>query len=123
MVVAPPRAGKTSGLVVPWVLDHDGPAVVLSSKRDVLDWTMAEALKARGAWVFDPFGDPQSVGFSPLSSAESWSAAIRTGEALASAAHPDAANAANEFWDKEAASMLARSFTRAHWRECRCLSS
>src|SRR5665647_2380538 len=31
----------------------------------------------------------------------------RTGEALASAAHPDQANAANEFWDKEAASMLA----------------
>ena len=33
--------------------------------------------------------------------------AIRAGEALASAAHPDSSNAANEFWDKEAASMLA----------------
>ncbi len=39
--------------------------------------------------------------------ARTWAGAIRTGEALASAAHPDQANAANEFWDKEAASMLA----------------
>ena len=25
MVVAPPRAGKSSGFVVPWLLEHDGP--------------------------------------------------------------------------------------------------
>ena len=50
---------------------------------------------------------PTSATFTPLIPAHSWSGAIRTGEALASAAHPDQANAANEFWDKEAASMLA----------------
>src|SRR6202012_5876932 len=58
-------------------------------------------------WVFDPFGQRDGALFTPLSAARSWSGAIRAGEALASAAHPDQANAANEFWDKEAASMLA----------------
>jgi type IV secretion system protein VirD4 len=57
--------------------------------------------------VYDPFGDQASAGFTPLVPARTWPGAIRAGEALASAAHPDASNAANEFWDKEAASMLA----------------
>ena len=52
-------------------------------------------------------GIPASAAFTPLIPARTWSGAIRAGEALASAAHPDQANAANEFWDKEAASMLA----------------
>ena len=39
MVVAPPRAGKSSGFVVPWLLDHHGPALVLSTKRDIYDAT------------------------------------------------------------------------------------
>ena len=52
-------------------------------------------------------GIAASAGFTPLVPARSWPGAIRAGEALASAAHPDSSNAANEFWDKEAASMLA----------------
>jgi len=107
MVVAPPRAGKSSGFVVPWLLDHDGPALVLSTKRDVYD-ASAPYRRGRGrVWVYDPFGDRASAGFTPLIPARTWPGAIRAGEALASAAHPDSSTAANEFWDKEAASMLA----------------
>jgi type IV secretion system protein VirD4 len=107
MVVAPPRSGKSSGFVVPWLLDHDGPALVLSTKRDVYDATAACRRGLGRVWVYDPFGDEASSGFTPLVPARTWPGAIRAGEALASAAHPDASNAANEFWDKEAASMLA----------------
>jgi len=107
MVVAPPRAGKTTGFVIPWLLEHDGPALVLSTKRDVYDATVAHRHALGRMWVYDPFGEERSAGFSPLVPAVSWPGAIRTGEALASAAHPDASNAAHEFWDKEAASMLA----------------
>jgi type IV secretion system protein VirD4 len=107
MVVAPPRAGKSSGFVVPWLLDHDGPALVLSTKRDVYEASAAARERIGRVWVFDPFGDQGSAAFTPLIPARTWSGAIRAGEALASAAHPDQANAANEFWDKEAASMLA----------------
>jgi type IV secretion system protein VirD4 len=107
MVVAPPRAGKSSGFVVPWLLDHDGPALVLSTKRDIFDATAPLRRGLGHVWVYDPFGDRASAGFTPLVPARTWTGAIRAGEALASAAHPDQANAANEFWDKEAASMLA----------------
>ena len=107
MIVAPPRAGKTSGFVIPWLLEHDGPALMLSTKRDVYDATVAHRSRLGRVWVYDPFGEQRSAGFSPLVPATSWPGAIRTGEALASAAHPDASNAAHEFWDKEAASMLA----------------
>jgi type IV secretion system protein VirD4 len=107
MVVAPPRAGKSSGFVVPWLLDHDGPVLALSTKRDVYEATAAKRRELGRVSVYDPFGDGASAGFTPLVPARTWPGAIRAGEALASAAHPDASNAANEFWDKEAASMLA----------------
>ena len=107
MVVAPPRAGKSSGFVVPWLLDHHGPALVLSTKRDIYDATAPYRRGLGRVWVYDPFGDRASAGFTPLVPARCWPGAIRAGEALASAAHPDSSNAANEFWDKEAASMLA----------------
>jgi type IV secretion system protein VirD4 len=107
MVIAPPRAGKSSGYVVPWLLDHDGPALVLSTKRDIYEATAPHRRSIGRVWVYDPFGDEDSAAFTPLIPARSWPGAIRAGEALASAAHPDQANAANEFWDKEAASMLA----------------
>lgn len=107
MVVAPPRAGKSSGFVVPWLLDHRGPALVLSTKRDIYEATAPFRRGLGRVWVYDPFGDRASAGFTPLIPARSWPGAIRAGEALASAAHPDSSNAANEFWDKEAASMLA----------------
>jgi type IV secretion system protein VirD4 len=107
MVVAPPRAGKSSGFVVPWLLDHRGPALVLSTKRDIYEATAPYRRGLGRVWVYDPFGDRASAGFTPLIPARSWPGAIRAGEALASAAHPDSSNAANEFWDKEAASMLA----------------
>ena len=107
MVVAPPRVGKSSGYVVPWLLDHDGPALVLSTKLDVFRATAPYRRGLGRVWVYDPFGSKPSAGFSPLVPAEDWAGALRSAEALASAAHPDQANAANEFWDKEAASMLA----------------
>jgi type IV secretory pathway TraG/TraD family ATPase VirD4 len=107
MVIAPPRSGKSSGYVIPWLLDHDGPAVVLSTKRDVYEATAGWRRRLGHVWVYDPFGEQDSAGFTPLVPARTWSGAIRAGEALASAAHPDSSNAANEFWDKEAASMLA----------------
>ena len=47
MVIAPPRAGKSSGYVVPWLLDHDGPALVLSTKRDVYEATAPTRGSAR----------------------------------------------------------------------------
>lgn len=107
MVLAPPRAGKSSGYVIPWLLEHDGPALVLSTKRDVYEATVAHRRRLGRVWVYDPLGG-ESSGFTPLVPAGSWSGAIRAGEALASAAQPQqGGSAAHEFWDREAASLLA----------------
>ena len=62
MVVAPPRAGKSSGFVVPWLLDHHGPALVLSTKRDIYDATAPYRRGLGRVWVYDPFGDRASAG-------------------------------------------------------------
>jgi type IV secretory pathway TraG/TraD family ATPase VirD4 len=51
MVVAPPRAGKSSGFVVPSLLDHDGPALVLSTKRNVYDATASHRRRLGSVWV------------------------------------------------------------------------
>lgn len=107
MVVSPPRSGKSTGFVTTWLLDHDGPTLVLSTKRDIYEATAPYRRTIGRVWVYDPLGDGESAGYTPLVPARTWAGAIRTGEALASAAHPDQANAVNEFWDREAASMMA----------------
>ena len=109
MVIAPPRAGKSSGFVVPWLLDHDGPgARALDQARRLRGDRARTAARIGRVWVYDPFGDPAQRRVHAAGARRARGpGAIRAGEALASAAHPDQANAANEFWDKEAASMLA----------------
>ena len=107
LVVAPPRAGKSTGFVIPWLFDHQGPALVLSTKRDVYDATVSHRERLGHVWVYDPFGTSRSDGFTPLSAARSWSDALRTGDALAGAAHAEETSAASRWWDQEAATLLA----------------
>lgn len=106
LLVAPPRVGKSTGFVIPWLLDHRGPALVLSVKRDVHDATVAYRRSLGRVWVYDPFGE-HTCSFSPLSTASTWEGALRGGAALAGASHPDQATAASEFWDREASVLLA----------------
>src|SRR4051812_40818719 len=35
-VIAPTRSGKTTRCVIPWLLEHEGPAIVTSTKTDVV---------------------------------------------------------------------------------------
>lgn len=50
-VIAPPRSGKSSGYVIPWLLDHQGPALVLSTKRDVHEATVKHRCKLGQVWA------------------------------------------------------------------------
>lgn len=88
LVLGPPRSGKTSSLVIPNVLAADGPVVSTSTKPDVMEATAA--WRNRGGWTFlyDPSGEipcpagVERVGWSPLSTAASWDAALQTAEAM-----------------------------------------
>jgi hypothetical protein len=53
LVIAPPRIGKTMRVIVPTVVDHDGPAVVTSTRWDVVRLTAAARLARGPVWVFD----------------------------------------------------------------------
>lgn len=106
LLVAPPRSGKSTGFVIPWLLDHTGPALVLSTKLDIHDATVAYRAGLGRVWVYDPFG-PSTCSFTPLATAHTWEGALRAAASLACAAHPDNATAASEFWDREAAVLLA----------------
>jgi len=77
-VLPPPRAGKTTGIVIPSVISAPGPVVVTSTKRDVLDATSAIRLLAGDCWLFDPSGQEQAppgidlARWSPVVSAATW---------------------------------------------------
>jgi type IV secretion system protein VirD4 len=77
-VLAPPQAGKTTGVVMPSVAAAPGAVIVTSIKRDVLDATAAVRARAGRCWLFDPSGREiappgvQLVRWSPVASARSW---------------------------------------------------
>lgn len=104
-VVAPTRAGKTTRCIIPWLLSHDGPAIVTSTKRDVLDAT-AEARRSIGrVLVYDPFS-ADSAGWTPLFGCSNWSYALRQAQWLADATQ-DGNSEIARYWRGEAAKLLA----------------
>ena len=56
MMIAGPRTGKSTSLVVPAVLDAPGGVLVTSNKRDVVDATRDVRAQRGPVWVFDPQG-------------------------------------------------------------------
>jgi type IV secretion system protein VirD4 len=89
MVFGPTGSMKTTGLVIPSILEWDGPVLSTTIKSDVIEATYA-ARRSEGArtWVFDPTlasAYPRS-GWSPLDGCDNWERAKLTGQALASAA-------------------------------------
>ena len=84
LLVGPAHSGKTAGVVVPALLEWDGPAVVASSKGHVIHETIGWRSHQGEVHVFDPSATlPYSrSGWSPLTSCGTWSGAIRTARDL-----------------------------------------
>lgn len=59
LMIAPPRAGKTTTLVVSRVLDAPGACVCTSTKAEVLRLTHLLRAKKGRIWAFDPEGTSQ----------------------------------------------------------------
>lgn len=104
-VIAPTRAGKTTRCVIPWLLEHDGPAIVTSTKRDVLDATRAKRERQGRIWVFDAFG-AETTSWSPELGCDDWSHALRQAQWLADASS-DGDSEVARYWRGEAAKLLA----------------
>ncbi|MER5890450.1 TraM recognition domain-containing protein [Streptomyces sp. NPDC001941] len=56
LIVAPPREGKTSQLIMPWILDFPGSVLATSSKTDVLYATAKSRERYGPVMVLDPTG-------------------------------------------------------------------
>jgi type IV secretory pathway TraG/TraD family ATPase VirD4 len=110
LVLGPPRSGKTSAVIVPALIAHDGPAVCTSTKTDVSALTRAARGRCGRLWVFDPTAAGTPSGFaglrwSPVTGARSWEQALLTARAMT--ANVGAGTAHGSHWANRAQALLA----------------
>lgn len=57
LVIGPTRSGKTAGLVIPNLLEWDGPAIATSTKSELVDLTAGHRQSIGPVYVYDPTGE------------------------------------------------------------------
>ncbi|MGO8859775.1 MAG: type IV secretory system conjugative DNA transfer family protein [Acidimicrobiales bacterium] len=115
LVLGPSRSGKTSSLVIPNILLANGPVVSTSTKADVMESTATARGREGWAFLFDPSGEvecPTSVervGWSPLTTAGRWDAAVQTADAMVAASRGGArtGQTGEHHWTERAGALLA----------------
>jgi type IV secretion system protein VirD4 len=87
LVFGPTGSFKTSGLLVPGILDWQGPLLATSVKPDVLRATMAARARKGEVTIIDPLGASGEVvaQWTPLASCGSWAGAQQMAVMLANA--------------------------------------
>jgi type IV secretion system protein VirD4 len=110
LCVGPSQSGKTTGLVVPAILEWQGPVVSTSVKADVVHDTRIARARLGDVFIFDPTGSTglEHTPWSPLAAARTWESARRTAANLLGVGDPGAARNADEtFWRPTGARYLA----------------
>jgi type IV secretion system protein VirD4 len=88
LVIGPAHSGKSSGLVVPAVVEWRGPVIVAATKGHVIDQTIGWRSRQGDVHVYDPAGVTPYYrsGWSLLADCATWQGAIRTAADLTLAA-------------------------------------
>lgn len=113
LVLGPPRAGKTTGLVVPNVLAAPGAVLTTSTKPDVLEATAALRGRVGTCWLYDPSGTidvppgVERLRWSPASAAGDWEDALVLTRAVAASARPGADRGEAAHWTERAEALIA----------------
>jgi type IV secretion system protein VirD4 len=110
LVVGPSQSGKTSGLVIPALLEWDGPVIATSVKRDLLDATIDRRRALGDVEVFDPTSSAgvPSASWNPLDGAIDWSGAKRVAANLCGVARAGATGLDDaSFWYSTTEKLLA----------------
>jgi len=87
-LIAPTGAGKTSAEIVPFLLEHRGPALNVSTKTDVIRDTIKLRQQLGSVYVWDPFGATQPTDpwepskFTPLNGCETFHGALQVAKDL-----------------------------------------
>ena len=109
LVCGPTQSGKTSGLVIPAVLEWDGVVIASSVKRDLLDDTVTHRRGEGRVFVYDPTGAtglPTDT-WSPLDASRTWVGAQATAKTLTESRGGRSETPNESFWTTSAAGLLA----------------
>lgn len=110
LVVGPTRTGKSSGLVVPAILEWEGPVLATSVRADLVRATLARRVALGTTWIFDPARstDLPGSGWDPLGGCRDVTGARRIADALVRAAPGRSGGLGDgDFWFQSAAKLLA----------------
>ena len=108
--VGPAQSGKSTGLIVPAILEWQGPVLSTSIKADVVHDTQAARARVGEVLIFDPTGSTglAHAPWSPIAAAHTWEGARRTAANLLGIADQSATRNADEsFWKPAGARFLA----------------
>ncbi|WP_406214735.1 type IV secretory system conjugative DNA transfer family protein [Streptomyces canus] len=114
IVFGPQRSGKTTGVVIPAILEWSGPCLVTSVRFDVVAATLERRSGLGDVYIFDPAGlaesigrrfAPHCVGWSPLDSIQEWDDAVRQAESLTSGTDFGGVKA-GDFWASQTRLLL-----------------
>jgi type IV secretion system protein VirD4 len=110
IVFGPTRSHKTTGLVIPALLEWEGPVLCTSTKTDLLAPTLARREALGEVWVFDPaqVTDTLRSRATPLRAAADWSGALRVAHWLAGSARAGRGGLQDaDFWFANAEKLIA----------------
>jgi type IV secretion system protein VirD4 len=109
LLVAPPRQGKTSQAIIPWLRTFPGAAVVTSVRTDVLEATAT--LRSGTSWLLDLDTTqhwPHQVQWTPIAAAGDFEIARRRAEVMIQVGKPESSDSSNAgFFAMTATNLLA----------------
>ncbi|HVB00318.1 MAG TPA: type IV secretory system conjugative DNA transfer family protein [Acidimicrobiales bacterium] len=118
LVLGPPRAGKTTTIIIPNIILAKNSVISVSTKSDVIDATNRIRADIGPCFLFDPTNalvsarDVQRVGWSPLHSASNWERAVLTADAMVGATG-NRSDRDGSHWRERASALLATLFHAA----------
>lgn len=113
LVLGPPRAGKTTTLVIPNVLAAPGAVVSTSTKPDVLAATLPARSRIGRCWFYDPTGTTEApagttpLRWSPVAASTTWDGALAVARVMVGAARPGGRHGEASHWTERAEALLA----------------
>jgi len=108
--VGPAQSGKSTGLIVPAILEWQGPVLSTSIKADVVHDTHAARARVGEVLIFDPTASTglAHTPWSPIAAAQTWEGARRTAANLLGVGDQSASRSADDtFWKPAGARFLA----------------
>jgi hypothetical protein len=112
LVLGPQRSRKTTGVIIPALLEWEGPVLVTSVRDDVVMGSIARRERMGGkTWVFEPFGELFSGGsalttWNPVDGCQDWEAAVRMAHALTESGNPQQSGIKDDKWWYSQATLL-----------------